>query len=233
MSLLIVSRDLVSALPSEVSIEIASYLTAKDLEKCGRVSKVWREIVGNEWLWEKLYPDFPKGDFPGFSSIREIVVRYDCIAKSMDEVGAHLKKLVGKLLFDQKAEFSCLFPFNQEYALSVKLELGNVDPVSKADLKETCLVLAKLEGPADKDSSYIGSSRLDYFGSIIDCRLSYTRRLPSVELNWKISDALRSRLIEHCSFESSLTRRTGALVGNAVLGAISSIREAVFPRGPA
>lgn len=233
MSLPIVRRDLVDALPRDLSIEVASYLTAKDLEKCGRVSKVWREIAGNEWLWEKLYPNFPKEIFPPGSTIRQIVVRYDCIANSKDEIGAHIKNLAGKIQFDQKAEFSCFFPQNQAYALSAQLWLGTGAWDKEGDLKETCLVLAKLEGPADKDSSYIGSSRLDYFGSIIDCRLSYTRRLPSVELNWKISDALRSRLIEHCSFESSLTRRTGALVGNAVLGAISSIREAVFPRGPA
>lgn len=57
---MIENRDIISALPQEVSLLILSKLTVNELVNCSKVSKTWNCLSSDEHLWTALYKDhFP------------------------------------------------------------------------------------------------------------------------------------------------------------------------------
>ncbi len=137
--------DILTALPPECSFLILSHLEAKDLGKCSRVSTLWQNLLSDDMLWKNC---FPKIVFPQGFAVREYI--YTHAVTTEQEILNRIHEFAHRVQFTQLGVFTCIFPFNLTYKVTVQIGYGNVyQNIQPEKLEESAFFIKEIHRKCD------------------------------------------------------------------------------------
>lgn len=104
--------DPLQVFPQPIGLEVLSYLTARELNNCSLVSKLWHKISSSDVLWRTaIKSEFPTFDVPDydatkFTSLKDFISQL--MLNSEDELINSIKLFIKKSSIIGTAKFSCL-----------------------------------------------------------------------------------------------------------------------------
>ncbi len=101
--------NIISKLPDEVSLQIFSNLSPKDLASCSQVCSDWKKLVGDNSLWKPFVKNNFNIDERHIENYKQYYVDNIGKLKSNDEIFKRIEAFTDRISLGQNGRFICRF----------------------------------------------------------------------------------------------------------------------------